>query len=304
MSNSRLFVALCVLLTSYACNQADNKQPFEVATRDSVSSKKISSDAAVEENKDSERKFIRTADIKFKVKNVADATYNIENIIHKNTGFVTYTKLESIINNTTTTPVSSDSSVETTYYNVVNTITLRVPNTALDTTLKEIAKNVDYLDSRTIVAEDVALQILSNKLVQKRIEKNEQRLVNAVDNRGKKLSETNNAEDVILSRQEQSDNAFIKNLSLNDQVNYSTATINIYQREAVKREVIANTKNISAYEQSFVSKMIDEIKKGWRVLADLILVLIKFWGVILITLVLLFIYKKNKHRFSKSNIKL
>lgn len=304
MSNTRLFVALCVLLTSYACNQADNKQQFEVAIKDSISSKKISSDAAVEENRDSERKFIRTADIKFKVKNVADATYNIENIIHKNAGFVTYTKLESIINNTTTTPVSSDSSVETTYYNVVNTITLRVPNTALDTTLKEIAKNVDYLDSRTIVAEDVALQILSNKLVQKRIEKNEQRLVNAVDNRGKKLSETNNAEDVILNRQEQSDNAFIKNLSLNDQVNYSTVTINIYQREAVKREVIANTKNISAYEQSFGSKVIDEVKKGWRVLADLILVLIKFWGVILITLVLLFIYKKNKHRFSKSNIKL
>lgn len=78
MSNTRLFVALCVLLTSYACNQADNKQQFEVAIKDSISSKKISSDAAVEENKDSERKFIRTADIKFKVKNVADATYNIE----------------------------------------------------------------------------------------------------------------------------------------------------------------------------------------------------------------------------------
>ncbi len=299
MYKAKIIVALTVLLTGYACNNAQNKEQLETLAKESKADSKLSSVAAEENNKDTTRKFIRTADIKFKVKNVADATYNIEDVVRKNAGFVTYTKLESIISNTTLTPVSSDSSVETTYYNVVNTITLRVPNTALDTTLKDISKNIDYLDSRTIIAEDVALQILSNKLVQKRIAKNEQRLTNAVDTKGKKLSETSVAEDLLLNKQEESDNAFIKNLSLNDQVNYSTVTIYLYQRETIKREVIANTKNISAYEQSFGSKILDELKKRWYVLAEIILLVTRLWGLILAGVVAFLLYKKYGNRLKK-----
>ena len=137
--------------------------------------------------------------MKFKVKSVIKSTYDIENITNKLGGFVTYTNLSSIINNVTTIAVSADSSLETTYYTVTNSIILRVPNTKLDTTLKEISKNIDYLDFRIIKAEDVALQILSNNLTQKRSAKNEERLTNAIDNKGKKLNETTTAEEILLS---------------------------------------------------------------------------------------------------------
>lgn len=49
----------------------------------------VSSNAAVEP-KNSNRKFVRTADINFKVKNAAQSTYAIENIIAKHGGFVTF----------------------------------------------------------------------------------------------------------------------------------------------------------------------------------------------------------------------
>jgi hypothetical protein len=129
--------------------------------------------------------------------------------------------LTSNINNVTTIPISANSSLETTTYVVTNTISLRVLNTKLDTTLKEISRNIEYLDYRIIKAEDVALQILSNNLVQKRAAKNTERLTNAIDNRGRKLNETTAAEEVLLNKQELADNAKISNFTLKDQVNFS-----------------------------------------------------------------------------------
>ena len=45
-------------------------------------------------------------------------------------------------------------------------MTLRVPNTTLDGTLKEIASNIDILDYRVIKANNVDLDLLSNSLNQ------------------------------------------------------------------------------------------------------------------------------------------
>ena len=139
----------------------------DVASADSTFVKieeQLSSSAAVQDSHDSIHQFVRTADLKFKVNNVSQTTAVVEDIASKQGGFVTYTHLASDIDHVSTIPVSPDSSLETTYYNVTNSMVLRVPNTKLDTTLKEIARSVDYLDYRIIKADDVALQLLSNEL--------------------------------------------------------------------------------------------------------------------------------------------
>ena len=198
----------------------------------------ISSSAAVEKNKDTARKFIRTADLKFKVKNVIHSTYDIENITLKNGGFVTYTNLTSHIDYVNTIKTSKDSAIEITHFTMINNMVIRIPNTLLDTTLREIARNINFLDYRVIKADDVALQLLSNSLTQKRIAKAENRLTNAIDNRGKKLKETTQAEELLLDKQEQADNAMISNLSLKDKIEYSTITLQVYQSQNQKYENI------------------------------------------------------------------
>ena len=110
------------------------------------------------------------------MKNVAKSTYAIENIVAKNGGFVTFTDLKSNINEKSETKISQDSSLETTRFTVDNTITLRVPNTQLDTVLKSMVKEVVFLDNRLIKADDVALQLLSNKMAQKRLASAESRI--------------------------------------------------------------------------------------------------------------------------------
>jgi len=234
MKTLNLILALGIAMYLFSCSSGSNERMANMAMNDSTSNAFISSSAAVVDKKDTTHKFIRTADLKFKVKSVINSTYNIEAITNRQGGFVTYTNLTSTINTILTTAVSADSSLETTYYTVSNSITLRVPNTRLDTTLKEISKNIDYLDYRIIKADDVALQILSNNLTQKRSAKNEQRITNAIDNRGRKLNETTSAEEVLVRKQEQADNAKISNLALEDQIKFSTVNLYIYQRQTIK----------------------------------------------------------------------
>ena len=289
----------CTILFLGCNNKRYNTNESYAALTDSASTNYVSSSAAVENNKDTTRKFIRKADLKFKVNNVINSTYDIENIVSRQSGFVTYTNLTSSIDNVTTIPVSADSSLETTAYTVTNSIILRVPNIRLDTTLKEIAKNIDYLDYRIIKAEDVALQILSNNLTQKRSAKNAVRLSNAIDNRGKKLEETTNAEELLSNKEEETDNAKIANLSMTDQINFSTVNISLYQRQAIKRTVIANDKNIDAYEPGFGHKILEAIKFGWIMLEAFFVFVTKIWSIILAAIIAITIYRAYGNRFRK-----
>jgi len=288
MQTKKFLLIIIVSISLFSCGGGNAHQTEYESLADSSNttdstkiSQNISSSAAVENTKDTLHNFIRTADIKFKVKNVIPATYNIEDIVSQQGGFVTSTNLASAVDNVTSVPISADTTLETTYYTVTNDMVIRVPNTKLDTTLKAIANLVDFLDSRVIKADDVSLQILANNLSQRRIAKYASRLTNAIDNRGKKLSETTDAEETLSDEEEQADNANITNRSLTEQIKYSTITLSIYQRQSVKRELIANDKNIEAYKPRLGNQLIESFEYGWQILETLIVFLARFWGLFL-----------------------
>lgn len=270
--------------------KAENYHADSIVTADSRGS--ISSIAAIENPNDTGHKFIRTADIKFRVKNVVEATYSIEDITRHFDGFVTYTRLGSTIDNTTLVPISADSSLESTYFTVRNEMTLRVPNTQLDTTLKSIAKLVDFMDYRIIHANDISLELLSQELTQKRISRNEKRLMNAIDEQGRKLNETVGAEENLLNKQEQSDRAKIAKLSLMDQVKYSTVKLEIYQRQEVTLEKVSHDKNINEYKPGLGSRIGESFKKGWVVVESFIVAMTEIWWLLILTVAGIILLRK------------
>jgi hypothetical protein len=299
MTTSKIITGLFIVVSFLGCSEAKHEDMAKAVLTDSLSNGFISSSAAVESNKDTTKKFIRTADLKFKVKNVIQSTYDIEEITNRQGGFVTFTNLTSQIDNVTTIPVSADSSLETTYYTVTNSIILRVPNSQLDTTLKELSKNIDFLDYRTIKAQDIALQVLSNKLTQKRSLQNEERLITAINNRGKKLKETTTAEELLWNKQEQADNARISNLSLADEIKFSTINLSIYQRQTIKRELISNDRNIDAYEPGFGSKLFESFEYGWGILESFLILLAKLWALFLFGLIGYLVIRKYGYKLKK-----
>jgi Domain of unknown function (DUF4349) len=262
------------------------------APKKSIHSDFISSSAAAP-HPDTSKKFIRTADMRFRVADVRTATLRAEAITKHFGGWVTQSHLVSHTNRVDVTPISADSSLEQTFYTVTSDLTLRIPYQHLDTTIKCIARLIEYLDHRTIGAEDIALKNLAESLKQKRNLEHDRRLREAVDNRDSKLSGVADVEGARLQAQINADQALLNKLTLADKVEYSVVTVHLYQREAVLAEVIANHKNIDAYRPGFFSRVGAGLASGWSAFLDFLVELIRVWPVLLVlAVVVLVVYRK------------
>lgn len=289
--------SLVVIALLFSCKKSDGSTGDQTAdyTTETADSTVVSSSAAVEK-KDSKQKFIRTADLKFKVRNVAKSTYAIENAVQKFGGFVTYTNLQSNIQEQIKTKISQDSTLETTKYTVENNVTIRVPNTQLDTVIKTIARQIDFLDFRVIKADDVSLKLLSNQLSQKRSAVTEKRVEKAIDTKGKKINDIMEAETTLASQKEAKDNAVIDHLSMQDQINFSTITLQLYQNETIKQEITASEKDSSEYKPNLGIQVIDSLKSGWYILEAIFVFLLNLWPIILLGVAGWFLYQKYSRK--------
>jgi uncharacterized membrane protein len=317
MKSTKLGIVAIVVMLMCSCAQsehhhyeksaANREVAMDMATeQESVSENQshapetyISSSAALENPNDTTRRMIRTANIRFKVKDVVTATYNIENIVVKNSGFVENTRLTSQINHTKETAVKEDSTLLTTYYTVMNTLVLRVPSAQLDATLQEIARFVEFMDYRTINAKDVTLDLLSKKLEQNRLARYDSRMTNAIDNQGKRLNDINSAEDNLLRRQAQADEAKLANLHIFDQIKFSTVTLYLYQNQSIKYEVITKEKVIKPYSPPLGTRFIDALTFGWTIIVAFFLFIINIWSIILMGVLVFWGVNYFRKRISK-----
>lgn len=287
--NKKVNVVLALLIIGFAISCKQSQERTEEVSMETKNyepiekSEAVSSSAAVV-NPKSNRKFVRTADIKFKVKNVVKSTNQIEDATVRFDGYVTYINLQSNIFDEEKTKISADSTLVTTKFSVENDITIRVPNTKLDTVIKTIAKQIAFLNYRVIKADDVSLQILSNKMAQNRSISLENRMSKAIDSKGEKLNKIIDAEDKLNDKKEQNDAAKLQNLSLEDQVNFSTLTLHIYQDETIKQEMVANEKSLNSYRPNIGLQIWESVKSGWFVFENIIAFVVSLWPIILIGL--------------------
>lgn len=282
-------MALLLLATLNSCKNGENRETERMV---GTESQEIATTSAASTKNDNGRKFMRTADMKFKVNDVAKSTYAIESTVQQFGGIVTNTNLQSVISQHNETQVSPDSTLETTKYTVENSMTFRVPNRQLDTVVKAIAKQVDYLDFRVIKAEDASLQMLSNDMAQRRNDAHRKRMENAIDRQPRKLNDINTSENALLAKQESTDNSKIENLAMNDKVAFSTVTLAIYESEKVKQELTANEKSVNAYRPHIGLQIWDSLKTGWFILEGILAFIAKLWSLILIVVVAIVLYKK------------
>ena len=309
LSPSVSILSILLLLTFGCSKRREEAKPSDstmapapMANQGGVSAENlpVTSSAAKVNPKDTVRKFIRTADLKFKVPDVIKTTYKIEDLTVNFGGFVEQTTLQSDVQNKIETPVSEDSTLETTYYVVTNSMTLRVPDVKLDTTLKSIAPLIEFLDSRTVSASDVRFDILENDLAINRSTKQERRITTTASQRGKQVVDVSTGEDHPMQAQETADEARVANLRLQDQIAYSTIHLNIYQRQSIRREVVGNDKNITAYTPGLGMRVLEALRFGWETLESIIVSLVKIWGILAFIAVLFVLYKIYVNR-TRSN---
>lgn len=255
----------------------------------------ISSSAAINYDDDIHQ-FIRSADMKFRVKSVPEATYKIEDIIIKHKGFIIRSAISNENSYSTATSISKDSSQITYYSNLIADLKLRVPRIQLDTVLKEIAPMALEINYRTIEANDVTLQLLSEKLKQERLNKKEKRISNAIDSNGKKLDSVIDAEEVLDNTIDDANRTKLAEYDIKDQIEYSTITIRLYQNTINYQEKVLREKPTEEYKPSLGEQAIEALYNGWTIISVLFIFLLNIWSIILIVVLAWILYSKYKKR--------
>lgn len=310
MPNKILFAAALLVLSALACQSPENA-PNAQSAKDASAYERASSapesqaeDAAASAGEeargrdqanpfgttvsiasplDSLRRFVRTAEVKFRVRQVLSATLQLEDVALRHGGFVTVSNLRTEVEYRHEQPISRDSAVETTRFSVHSHLVLRVPYRQLDTTLRSMHRLAEFLDYRNVRAEDVAFKMMQDQLLQLR-QSNYQQNVNKAAQAGKPGTQLE-AADRTLSSRAAADQSRLERLKLEDAIQYSTIEVDIYQPAQLQQRLVANTEP-KPIERGFWASIGEGLRSGGMLLRELAIGLAHSWSVVLLVVLL------------------
>jgi Domain of unknown function (DUF4349) len=283
---TKIALTALITLSLAACNS--KQELVDNAAADVETTSSIASDSVAN------RQFIRSVNTKFSVENVYQSTQQIEAVVHQNNGFLTLSDLQSHETRREQIEMSEDSLLEIKYFEVENSIQFRVPTVRLDTVLRQIGKQCNYLDYRSIKAEEVTFDWQTVKANTETLQKHDNRLRHAIDKKGQKLNEIANTEEILLDREIETNNAKTHGRQMADEINFSTVKITIYQPQTVAKSLIANTNQTAIQKSPFVFRANRALRAGWDFMQNILLFLVTGWAIWLILIGVWLVWRKVK----------
>ncbi len=257
--------------------------------------KVLVSNAASMNALDSTHLFIRTADVRCRVDQVAGSTYTVEKVVNGLGGYVSNTQLASNQTWQYQTQVSDDSLKQISKFVVTNNVTIRVPAKNLDSLLKALVPLVEYMDYRTVNVNDITLEQIAIQLEQARLAKYNAMLQEKVVDQTSKPDKLMDAADAMLAKQAMKDLAYIESLRLNDQVAYATVNLQLYQPETTSTVMIYNERPQPPYEIGIGERLGNAVYAGWKGFSYILSGLVILWPLWLVGgLVFYFVRRQMK----------
>lgn len=255
------YLIYCVFaIAAFGCNK---EKSYESATADVTEANLESTDTLLTE------KIIKTADMRFRVKDVQQTKEKLSSAIKAEGGTVAEFSIQSNVQKTEKVRYSTDSLLELTAYRTDGYITAKVPSDKLDEFTNKIAGMAVFIDQQSMKLDDQSIAYLANQL------KNRNR-VEAVAQLNKHASKkSNNVETSLLLKDDYVDKK-IENLIIDNKVKYSNITLNFYQDNTVKRIVVEND-NLSDYRPGFFKRLLLSIDSGWTIFKEFLLILTNLW---------------------------
>ena len=230
------------------------------------------------------QKIIKTADMRFRVKDVQHTKENLSEAIKAERGTLVQFSIQSQIQRSEKVSYSTDSLLELTSYRTEGSVTASIPSDKLDEFTNKVAKMALFIDQQSLTLDDQSITYLTNKL------KNQNR-AEAVDQLNKQANKKSNNAETALNLKDTSIDNKIENMRIDNRVNYSTITLNFYQDNIVQKFVVENDK-LEDYRPPFFDRFWLNIQNGWVVFMELILGIANLWMLILILITGYFIYKR------------
>ncbi len=258
------------------CSSEYKSERADYASADTIASEAISNGELVE-------KMTKTADMRFRVKDVQRTKENLSATIKKQGGLVMEFNISSSIQNSEKVKFSADSLKEITSYRTDGYLVARVPSEKLDDFTNQIAGISVFVDNQSLKMQDKSLDYLENKLkAENRIEAVE-RINKIATKKSANVASSLDIKDDYVDKK-------IENLSIDKQVKYSTITLSFYQDNTIKTMIVAND-NIYDYKPEFFRRLGLNLVDGWMYFKEFILFLSRLWMFLVAGVIAFFVIK-------------
>ncbi|WP_233260694.1 DUF4349 domain-containing protein [Pedobacter sp. HMWF019] len=277
MMKKYLFFAV-ISIAIWSCNSsnkmesADTTEALNEGSADTVSSDKI----------------IKTADMRFRVKDVQAVKEKLSNSIKEEGGMVVEFTVQSNIMRTEKTKYSTDSLLELTSYRKEGQVVAKVPSDKLDDFTNKVVKMAVFVDQQSLKLDDQSMNYLSNAL------KNRNR-VEAVQQLNKHANKKSNNVETALEIKDDYVDKKIQNQTIDSHVKYSTITLNFYQDNTVQKLVVGND-DLYDYRPAFLNRFWLGIQNGWVIFKEFILILTNLWVLILLAGAGYFVFRHYRRK--------
>ena len=267
-------------LTALGCSSDKKSGAYDVAEQKPIATL---SDTAVAE------KIVKTADMKFRVKDVQHTKETLGSILKAEGGTIAEFNTHSVVRQNDKVKYSADSLLELISYRVEGLVVAKIPSEKLDDFTNQVAKMAVFIDDQSLKQDDLSLNYLSNQLKNKNKVEAVAQLNNSVS--GKKVSV---AERSLALKDDLVDNK-VNNLLTDRNVKYSTITLNFYQDNTVKKMIVVND-NLSDYRPDFFKRFWLSFENGWSVFKEFILILANLWALILLAVAGYFVFRHYRRK--------
>lgn len=212
---------------------------------------------------------VKTAGMRLKVKNVQHAAEKISKLVADKKGMVMHHNMQSEVVSSREIKLSDDSVKKLTVFNTNADMTVKVPSNFIEAFMDSVNHLSTYVDTRSMDIEDRTIDHYAEVL--------------KTDNREKSLKlrekikpTTNGIADSILAVEDNIVDRQVANMRTEQAVNYSTVTLNLYENNIVKAEVLPN-EDLNAYSLPLVKRIGLALSTGWWYFAEFVIGLLHIW---------------------------
>ena len=226
---------------------------------------------------DVQRKFIRTAQARFRVKDVYQSALAIEDAVAAQGGFVVKNDIAAEIGDTRRRSLGNGQLVELAEYTVHGDLTVRVPSDKTQAFLRSIIGQMEFLDKRNFAANDAQFALLREQLAYQRNEEAQQELGDA-NEEGGKLGQKAAVISARTDARSGRDEALIAQKEFEDRVAFSTLDLSLYQLPKLRRTEMADMEAaVRENSPGFFTRLGNSLSAGWNGVLEFFLQVVKLW---------------------------
>jgi len=261
MKNSILIILLCGAVMAASCKNSGNYKALNASSSDTAL-------VAADSVSAKQPKLVKTADMRFKVKNVEQTSESIAKLTTRYNGMVMHHDMNAETVQTSDTRLGNDSVMRVSRFSTMATMTVKIPSEKIEEFLDAVDHMSIYVNVRRMDIEDKSLDYLASqmKLNSRKELVNQQKAGRVVFKNP----------DAVLDLKDGLVDEQINNRKIDDEVKYSIISLDFYQSNTISKEIIVND-DPESYKLPFGNRLLIALGDGWTVFKELILLLANMW---------------------------